>query len=299
MRKLNFALSMFAALTPLICFAEPAPQNAVDLHADVAKLYTLAPHTLDKKGIQDSSASLDQFWAKAKSQRAIYLTQLRRELADFSNPPFFFYDGSQLLLSLSDKPEDRKIALAAISHCDLRDVQPFSYFMFVHSLAAQGENTTAAAFHILDDPNFQVIIAEHALTLGQDLSLIYLLFPTSQDFWLEPAIQRVLTEKNETAQKSLLLLIWYAQTAESDKAIETYASDLSKPSASVSYAKELIRSEDDKSIPRGAVVSTLGSESSLRQARQQRMNAVSDEALDDFNVYTQKIIAKRKAAAKP
>ena len=36
------------------------------------------------------------------------------------------------------------------------------------------------------------------------------------------------------------------------------------------------------------------SEESLRQARRERMKAVSDEALYDLDSYTTKIIAKRK-----
>jgi hypothetical protein len=36
------------------------------------------------------------------------------------------------------------------------------------------------------------------------------------------------------------------------------------------------------------------SEESLRQARRERMKAISDEALEDLDSYTAKIIAKRK-----
>jgi hypothetical protein len=103
---------------------------------------------------------LDQFWTKAKSQRDVYVSELRRELADFSNPPFFRFDGSQLLLSLSDAPADRKIVLSAIAHPDLRDLQSKDYFLLVQRMAAQGKDTTASAFHILPKPKFQVFIPQ-------------------------------------------------------------------------------------------------------------------------------------------
>jgi hypothetical protein len=160
-------------------------------------------------------------------------------------------------------------------------------------MAAQGEDTTAAAFHILVEPKFQVFIPMHSLTLAQNYSLIYMLLPTSQDFWIKPAVERLHDEKDETAQKSLLLLLWYAQTSDSDKAIADFSADASKPSASKAYATELVHRKDSADMMVRATA-LLASEESLRKARRERMRAVSDEALYDLDAYTVKIIAKRK-----
>ena len=210
-----------------------------NLHAEIQRVYNFQPHTLSSAQIAQKSAVLDQFWNKAKVQRDTYVPALRQELADFSNPPFFLYDGASLLSTLSNDPADRKIILAAIAHTDLRDLQMKDYFFLVHKMAALGEDTTAAAFNILATPNFQVFIPQHVLTLGQNYCLVYMLLPTDQQLWQRPAIDRLHTEKDETAQKSLLLLLWYAQTPESDKAIEDFASDASKPQASKTYANEM------------------------------------------------------------
>lgn len=129
----------------------------------------------------------------------------------------FLYDGSVLLLKLSGVPPDRKIALAAIAHCDLRDVQAKDYFLQVHRMASRGEDTTAAAFRVLEQPKFQVFIPQHVLTLGQNYVLIYLLLPTDQNYWLQPALDRLKVEHDQTAQKSLLLLLLYAQTDATDQ----------------------------------------------------------------------------------
>ena len=121
--------------------------------------------------MQAKSNILDQFWTQAKSNPAVSVPASQQELADFSNPPFFLYDGSMLLLAMSDTPADRKIALAAIAHCDLSDAQSNDYFYQVHRLAALNQNTTAAAFHVLEDPKYQVFIPQHVLTLGQNYVL--------------------------------------------------------------------------------------------------------------------------------
>ena len=170
-------------LLPTAAAGGQATSSTGFLHAEIQKVYDFHPHTLSSAQIAQKSGVLDQFWTKAKSQRDVYVPELRRELADFSNPPFFLFDGSQLLLSLSDAPADRKIVLSAIAHTDLRDLQLKDYFLFVQRMAAQGENTTAAAFHILPEPKFQVFIPQHSLTLAQDYCLIYMLLPTNQDFW--------------------------------------------------------------------------------------------------------------------
>jgi hypothetical protein len=180
-----------------------------------------------------------------------------------------------------------------MARCDLRDVQTKDYFIQVHRIATLSEDTTAAAFHVLEQPNFKVFIPQHVLTLGQDYVLIYLLLPTDPDYWLQPAMDRVKVEQDQTAQKSLLLLLWYAQTDAADQALSAFAGDASKPSASRTYAQELVHRRDKIGLkPR---TQALGStETSLRQKRRERLKAVSDEALIDLDDYTMMLIAKRK-----
>jgi len=278
----------------LLMLAAAAKSQSSPLHKEIIETYSFQPHLLDKEKIAERSAVLDRFWDKAKAQRSVYIAGLRAELAEFSNPPFFLYDGSMLLLSLSDTHEDHTIALTAIAHCDLRDVRREDYFWNVHRLASLGEDTTAAAFHVLDDPSFTVIVPEHALTLGQDFVLVYLLLPTEDRFWLQPAISRLKLEKDQTAQKSLIRLLWYAQDNSADRAIAAFASDSSKPEATRKIASEA--SQKPKLGAKAlAEIASLGStEESLRAKRRKRMQAVSDEALGDLDEYTLAIASKRK-----
>jgi hypothetical protein len=284
---------LILTLIPLVAAGRQTAATKANLHAEIERVYNFQPHTLDSQQIQEKSAILDKFWSKAGSQRDVYVPGLRQELADFSNPPFFLYDGSKLLLSLSSDPSDRKIVLEAISHCDFRDLQLIDYFMLVHNLAAQGEDTTAAAFHILEDAKFRVFIPQHVLTLGQDYSLVYLLIPTDESFWVGPAIERLRNEKDETAQKSLLLLLWYAQRTDCDRAIGEFAGDTSKSNSCRSYANELAHRKDKLSHMH-RVTAFASSEQSLRVSRRQRMKAVSDEALEDLDSFTLEIMARRK-----
>jgi len=270
-----------------------ATAQSVSVHQQIQETYNFQPHTLTSAEITEKSGQLDKFWMKAKSEQSLYIPALRQELADFHNPPFFLFDGSMLLLSLSETPADRKVALAAIAHSDLRDVQQNDYFFQVHKMAALGEDTTAAAFHILEDRDFKVFIPEHVLTLGQNYALIYMLLPTSDDYWLQPAVDRLKSERDETAQKSLILLLWYSQMDTADKAIASVAADASRSAGVRDYANQFLKAKEKVGAKQRAMA-LASTEASLRQKRRERMKAVGDEALIDLDNYTMLLVAKTK-----
>jgi hypothetical protein len=259
------------------------------LRQEIRETYNFSPRELTGAAIDAKSAVLDAFWTKAKAQKDLYLPVLRTELVRVDVPPFFFYDGSMLLLALSDTPADRRLALDAVSRCDLRDVQHADYFRQVHRLATLGEDTTSAALHILAEPDFRVFVPQHSLTLAQDYSLVYLLLPVDPARWLPQALARLSTESESTAQKSLLLLAWYAQTKEADAAVSAFSTAPAKPAANRAFARDL--------LARNAGVSRSASttlEDMLRAERRDIMKNVSDEALIELDRKTEQIMASRQ-----
>jgi len=270
-----------------------ASAQQVSIHAEIQQVYNFQPHLLNRQQMAQKAAVLDQFWTHAEEQPALYVAALRQELGNFANPSFFLYDGSILLLGLSDTPADRKTALAAISRCDLRDLKATDYFLQVHHLATLNEDTTAAAFHVLEQPDFKVVFGEHVLTLGQDYALVYLLLPTEQNYWLGPAITRLGRERDQTAQQSLLLLLWYAQTDTAEKVVRDFAADSANPPAVRSYAQGLLARKGELApAQRAEAMGTT--EESLRQKRRDRLQGVSDEALRDLDNYTMMLMSKRE-----
>jgi hypothetical protein len=284
------------ALAVAACGAGMGAIGAADeaaVRQEIRDTYSFSPHELTTQQITDKSKVLDGLWTRAKAQKETYIPVLRSELARTDGQPFFLYDGSMLLLSLSDTAPDRRTALSAIARCDLRDIQHTDYFRQVHRLATLGENTTEAALHILAEPKFTVFIPQHALTLGQNYALIYMVFPMDPVQWLPPVLARLRVEPEPTAQKSLLLLAWYAQTKEADAALSAFAADIAKPDASREYAREL----SDRNTKAGllaSATSALHSEASLRAQRRDLMKRVSDEALIELDEKTAQLAAKRQ-----
>ena len=130
------------------------------------------------------------------------------------------------------------------------------------------EDTTQAALHILDDPAFKVFVPQ------QDPKLR-----------IHPAIERLRGERDQTAQKSLLLLLWYVPIPEGDKVLSDFVSDSSKPDATRARAKELLGRKPEP-FGRNRAVALVRSEAGIRELRRQRMKAVSDKALYELDDYT-------------
>jgi hypothetical protein len=290
----------------LISISLVAAQEAQleDLAQAVKTVYDFRPHTLTDGDITVKSEELDKFWSTVKANPAHYLPQLREALADTTNPAFFFYDGSKLLLSLSADRQDQKLVLRALPRCDLRDVQSKDYLLTVLGLAGEGLDTSEAAFTILVDPKFQVVVPEHALTLGQDFALIYMLLPTSEEYYVKRAVGRLASESDGTAQESLIRLLWYTVTDAGDQAIaQTANSDRHTPGAR-DLAKQLLaataayQSEVKVTKKMDTVVAELVPKGAdfgqIKQIRRKRLTRVSDEALYELDGFTALLRLKKK-----
>jgi uncharacterized protein (DUF2267 family) len=278
---------------PSAAAEEAARQDTAVIRKYLRDVYNFRPHLLSQRQIDQESKTLDEFWSRARAQPDLYIRVLREELANCKDSPFFLYDGSKLLLTLSDTEYDRRLAVWAIAQCDLRDVQHLDYLLQVHRLAVRGEDATAAAFNILGTANFRAFVAQHALMLGQDYALVVMLLPMEADKWVGEVIKQLEIETSPTAQRSLLLVLWYAQTDIADHALQTFAANAGKPAASRTYARGLTaRSQAINRLPTAQI--PPDSESELRSKRREVMKRVSDEALLELDQLTLFLMAKRK-----
>jgi hypothetical protein len=277
-----------------------------EFNRSLISVYSFQPHTLTADEITAKSKELDKFWDMVEADPPRYLLLLRQALADATNPSFFFYDGSKLLLSLSSEREDQEIALQAIPRGDLRDIQHRDYLTTVAQLAHLGHDTSGAAFKILEEPEFQVIVPQHALTIGQDFALIYMLLPASEGYYVNKAADMLSEIGEPTAQKSLLRLLWYTVTDAGDRAIETVvknddfqsdvremAKDLTAATSSLQREPKVpkkLRKAVKEFVPKGSDFARI------KEIRRERLNRLSDEALYELDDLTMLLRIKRKNA---
>jgi hypothetical protein len=262
------------------------------LHARVIATYNFLPREIDDKAIEAKSKELDAFWNDVKARGPQGLEELRQELRRPDLPVFFNYDGAKLLLSLSKTREDRRLALTAIGRAELRDVQWNDYFFTVHALAVDGFDTSDAALKILDENNFKVFVPQHALTLGQDFCLLYLLLPTDESFYLDKLVRRLSEEKRTTALKSILLVLGYSVTSKGDDAIKRFAEDNAKPEEPRAYAGKIMHTTKSMAqAPRAGLA--FSSYKTLKAGRRKLLARVSDEALYELEDLQAKLRSKK------
>jgi hypothetical protein len=274
----------FARLTSATFLLLAQPLLAAEMasfHERVLATYDFAPHSLTKEARSAKSTILDAFWTDVKANQTADLPLLRDELARSDAPAFFEYDGAKLLLSLSKLRTDESIALSAISHADLADLQLTDYFLTVHAMSVEGLNTTTAALKILEDDKFQAYIPQHALTLNQEMCLTYLLLPTEERFYLAPVEQRLFREKSVVAQKSLLSVLGDTATKQGDAAIARFAADASQPEEARAFARSIMEAAK-KMTELPLVGMSTKSYAALKSEQRQLFARVSDEALSDW-----------------
>jgi len=283
-----FTLLLFSMLVGIV-FAAPTPEK--EFHSRVVAIYSFEPHTLNKAEFEAKIIELDGFWAFVKADPVKWLPLLRRELADPSHSAFFFYDASKLLLSLSTNRQDQALALRSIPKVDLPGMDHAEYLRIVHWFARNGFDTRAAAFRILAFPDFKAFIPQHALMLGQDYALIYMLFPLDESIYLDNLIGKLETETNMQSQKSLMLALWYTVTPSGIAVLKRFAADRRKPSEARKYAEELL----SRQVP-DVGFDTPSSASSLKEQRRKIMQRpISDEALIEFDRLTALLFAKPRS----
>lgn len=282
---LDLALSLVVG-----CLIGTHPAIAADSDpaflARASTLYNFEPHKLSQQEMESKSAELDRFWEDVKANPQARLPLIRKLLQEPSQSAFFYYDGSKLLLSLSKSSEDLALVARSIPRADLRGIQATDYLRTTHWLATKGQNTKDAALRILAYPDFTAFIPQHALTLGQDYSLIYMLFPMEESVFVDDLVRQLASESAPKSQRSILLALWYAATPGAKDALARYAAGSAESRA---YAAELLA----RKMPLSSRI-TLSSLQALRGERRAVMSRpISDEALIEFDQITAKIIAKQ------
>lgn len=253
------------------------------LKAEIDRIYNFAPSKLSKSEQDEKIPALDAFWKKTESDTAIYLPALRGELNEPNHSPYFYFDGTNLLLSLTSSPLDKSIAARAIAKCQLKDIDRRAYVMLVSRLANDGFDTTSAALKILEDPNFSFFIPQHSLYFTQAYCLTYMLLPLKPQLYTKTLIT-LFKKENNTSQQSIITTLWFGYTCKGDSLINSVISDKSVGKEAREYAKaisgksNLSKQEEEYSKAAGP--------GQLTSLRQNSLLRFSDEAIEELRFTT-------------
>jgi hypothetical protein len=253
------------------------------LTEEIDSIYNFKPSTLTDKERELKMPALDKFWEKVKSDTIQYLPQLRTELKKNGHNPFFYYDGSGLLLSLTNRKVDKELAILAISKCDLDDISQKIYVKTLNGLANEGFDVTKPAIKILYEENFSFFIPQHAMTFNQGYCLTYMLLPQQNTNYIDTLITIFKTLK-ASSQKSIITTLWFAYTCKGDIFLNSIMTDKTLEKEVSEYARKIMGytklGEEQQEYIKALGKDQLGS------LRKDALKRFSDEAIGELDMTT-------------
>jgi hypothetical protein len=304
--RMRHAHELAAAIALMVVTSIALAQSVDDARADIRRTYDFDPSRMSFSEQAKLAPNMSALWDRYDKNRDIYVLGLRAELRASGNREHLYCDGGMLILHKARSPEDQALGLDAIRKCSLSEIQHTPYFYTLHSLAVRGVDTLALQFRILEKPKYSVFVVQHALTLRQDYSFLYPLLVQEESKYVPALIERLATERDPTAQKSLVRALWYAATDDAERALRNFALAPQATALAREDAKNFLeRTEKErrllptsdllKRILEAVGVSARASEDELRAKRRARMRSISDEALYDLEGYTTLLYRARKA----
>lgn len=253
------------------------------LTIDIDNIYNFKPSKLTENEQEIKMPTLDKFWDKVKKDTAKYLPSLRAELKTNGHNPYFYYDGSGLLLSLTNSKADKELAIEAISKCDLDDISRKIYVQTLNNLANEGLDVTKAAVKILSDEKYSFFIPQHSMSFNQGYCLTYMLLPQPNLNYVDTLINIFKTVK-PTSQKSIITTLWFAYTCKGDNFLKSIMADITTQKEVREYAKKIMGFTKLSKYQQDYL--KVMSKDELVNLRNEALKRFSDEAIEELDMTT-------------
>ena len=289
-----FGLHALLTITFAFVFS-PVIATVEDAALDIVQTYDLDPSTMSFGEQARVAPKLSELWDRFDKEPEPYREAMRTLLRKEGQREMLYCDGGMLLLEKATQASDKELGLQSLRKCSLSEIQHTPYFYTMHALAMAGTDTLELQFKMLTRPKYQVYIAPHALTLGQDYSFLYPLLVQDETRYTAPLIERIKIEKDPTAFNTLMLALFYSALPEAEATIHSMAQAQTIPAGAREQAKmiedlidEARRTDSVKvrEMKSEVGIASNSTEKDLREARRKRMRAISDEALSDLDIYT-------------
>jgi hypothetical protein len=293
------ALAAWAAFIPAAGAQQPAPPQAqapaspqadaaAAFHAEITRLYRADRTAPDRRAdMQAVSDTLDAFWNRVKADKATYLPLLRAELVRPGNPPFFYFDGAELLRDASDSRADGALALSVIERVDLSQIELSGYLIALNFYVNHGYDTRRAALRWLDLPRDTTIIVQplpHTFYYDRFEALIFSLFAMDEQRFVGDLAARLQATHDDLEIRDLLTAIWLTATPEGRAAIAAFSEDTARPAAARQFARDVLAWRGEGAAP-------TQSEAELRQARREILaHPFVHDSFDHFRAITEQLV---------
>ena len=279
---------MLRSLLFLLLAAGTASAQLDALRAEIRAVYA-APGDYRGRGVP--------FFREVKNKPNLpdYIRALRAELDDRTTRAGIRADQTAALMFLSDTDETLVFAARTLARMSAREIGILSFYDLARPLANKGVDVSLAAFRLLEQPDVRMYWVSPFYFEQAEL-VASLLLLIDEKYWADGAIERLAAERDETAQKSLLKLLWYIQSDFADAELAKFADNPKKPAASRDLARELVSREPELSaLDRAEALAE--SEEELRTRRRTRQRGLYFKNIMPFMERdTMKILFHRRLA---
>jgi len=301
-------------------------QDCTELQKLVRETYDFRPSKLDAAGQKRAGERMDAFWDKVKARPEVLAPCLREALLDAQADGWFRVDGSALLVEVDPSLDSKELQVEIWSAADLDDLAPEVWMGTLAGFAAEGLDVSEAAQRWMHSPRTFTIAehaldvnlrygARFLLGSMDEAQALAVLDPIATDA-NDPArevaldliaclatpealraLKRIGLEGcGEKTRKALAPLLKKpglvsrrspsARTSRT-KLLEAMKAFVAGEPEKLDDCQSLASGEPSDRWP-GEFVGALKEEDLplLRQVRRKRMTYLSDEALDDYGVYS-------------
>jgi hypothetical protein len=250
---------------------------------EIDNIYSFKPSKLTDKERELKMPALDGFWEKVKSDTLKNLPMLRKELQANGHNPFFYYDGSGLLLSLTNNKADKELAIEAISKCDLDDISQKMFVMTLNGLANEGFDVTKPAVKILYEEDYSFYISQHAMMFNQGYCLTYMLVPQKNDNYVD-TLTTIFKSLKTPAQKAIVTTLWFSYTCKGDIFLKSVIENNTLDKEVREYATRIM-GYTKLSKEQQEYLKLIGKDE-LGNLRAEALKSFSDESIDALDMTT-------------
>lgn len=276
----------YAILISVLLFAGQLSGAAEKTEEILRRAYHTEPHTLaGGVGFDKYNGEIIAIWEQAKKDKEAYVPALASLLNTDGMIPYFYLDGSLLLLSLDDRDEHFKLAASVAGRWDTRDVPGENYLRFTLDLSLRGHDVMEGAMRILENDNFHAFIVQHVLGLNQDYSFVYATSQMDPGLLVPVLSKRLEKQVSETALATIAVWAWHAATPEANQLLIKVADLLPKDERF-----DHLRARAERASPSPKLSEEVSKKLETHaQERKKRMSWISDEALSIYQHQTREM----------
>jgi len=211
-------LKVIVHLAVIVAAPLVAEASCDDFNKLLDKAYNFKPSKLTSEQIDAKSNELDVVWSQVKADRTLVpclleATKVRK------NDKFFRFNASNLLISLADTEDGRKLLLETYGEVDLADINLRFWIPYIVTYGVQGLDTSAAGDNWLRFPDPKYYLPQHGTLAVNKSAGALIIYGSMDEKFATPALAKIVNDRQHPGREIAVELLMQQVNAEAMKAL--------------------------------------------------------------------------------